>query len=122
MASVQPLPDLIPYAAADFCQFVSPGTLLLSARNQGGSDAGSSLTRVIFDLRGPTAAEFVDTVTPGIAAGSTIPLNINIPASCLNASNSNPTPCDLVITVDSGGSVTESNESNNSVSATCTFR
>ena len=120
VASVQPLPDLIPYAATDFCQYVS-GTLQLNARNQGGSAAGSSLTRVIFDLRGPAGAEFVDTVTPAIAAGSTVPVHVNIPTSCRNVSNSNPTPCDLVITVDSGGSVTESNESNNAVTASCTF-
>ena len=76
---------------------------------------------MIFDLRGPAGAEFVDTVTPAIAAGSTVPVNVNIPTSCRNVSNSNPTPCDLVITVDSGGSVTESNESNNAVTASCTF-
>ena len=121
VAAVQPLPDLIPYASTDFCQFSSAGTLLLNARNQGGSSAGTSLTRVIFDLRGPTGAEFVDTVTPGLAAGSTVPINVTIPTSCRNISNSNPTPCDLVVTVDAGGSVAESNESNNSVNATCTF-
>jgi hypothetical protein len=120
VASVQPVADLIPYAATDFCQYVS-GTLQVSARNQGGAAAASSLTRVVFDSRGPAPAEFVDTVTPGIAAGSTLPLNVNIPSSCRNVSNSNPTPCDLVITVDAGGSVTESNESNNSVTAACTF-
>jgi hypothetical protein len=119
--AVSALPDLIPHALADFCQFTSGGTLLLNARNQGAGAAAGSLTRVVFDLRGPVGAEIVDTVTPAIGAGSTVPLNPVIPASCRNATNSSATPCDLVITVDAGGSVAEANESNNLVTAACTF-
>lgn len=108
------LPDLVVEGRADNGSFTNScaydsGTHMLTLRiaNRGRTDAQASTTRFAF-----TVGAAIDTSTGTIAAGSTNPLGpVTVPNECLGGT------CLITVTVDSGGSITESNEDNNV--ATC---
>lgn len=99
-------PDLIPLPIAGFCR---DGSVVVTLRNQGPSDADSSTTTVTF-----AGAGSVQLPTPGIEGGRIASLPpLTIPAECF-APN-----CFFQVIVDSNNDIDESDETNNSVDETC---
>ncbi len=99
-------PDLIPLPAAGFCR---DGSLVVTLRNQGPSDADSSTTTVTF-----AGAGTVPIPTPAIEGGRIASLPpLTIPAECF-APN-----CFLQVIVDANNDIEEIDENNNSVDVTC---
>jgi len=99
-------PDLIPLPAAGFCR---DGSVVVTLRNQGPSNADSSTTTVTFAGAGSTQLP-----TPAIEGGRIASLPpLTIPAECF-APN-----CFLQVIVDSNNDIEETDESNNSVDVTC---
>ncbi len=99
-------PDLIPLPAAGFCR---DGSVVVTLRNQGPSDAESSTTTVTF-----AGAGSVQLPTPAIEGGRIASLPpLTIPAECF-APN-----CFLQVIVDSNNDIEEIDENNNSVDVTC---
>lgn len=109
--SSQGLADLIPVPNPDpsinFCR--RDGLkLTITVKNQGGTDAPASVTRVAFSQGGT-----VSVPTPPISAGGSVDITVQIPAGCFSPD------CGFRITVDSTGLVPESNEGNNTGSGSC---
>lgn len=103
------LPDLVPVPDENgfFCK-LKDDCLIVTVRNQGGSGAGPSTTRVDFGNFGVT-----ELPTPPLAPGASVDLCFTIPRGCFNPD------CDFRITVDVYDNVAESNESNNYAQGTC---
>jgi Concanavalin A-like lectin/glucanases superfamily/CARDB len=102
-------PDLIPVPdpKLGFCRRKDL-KLTVTVKNQGNAGAGPSTTMVDFGAAG-TAAQ----PTPALAAGASVDLTFDIPASCFHGD------CHFKITVDSSGQVVESDETNNTASGVC---
>ena len=99
-------PDLIPLLAAGFCR---DGSVVVTLRNQGPSDADSSTTTVTFG--GGTSVQLP---TPAIEGGRIESLPpLTIPAECF-APN-----CLFQVIVDSNNEIQESDETNNNAEETC---
>ena len=99
-------PDLIPLPVAGFCR---DGSVSVTLRNQGPSDADSSTTTVTFAGGGS-----VQLPTPAIEGGRIESLPpLTIPAECFAPS------CFFQVIVDSNNDIEENDESNNSVDETC---
>ena len=99
-------PDLIPLPQAGFCR---DGTVVVTIRNQGPSDAESSTTSITFAGGGT-----VQLPTPAVEGGRIASLpGVTIPAECF-APN-----CFMQVVVDSGGDINESDENNNTAEETC---
>jgi hypothetical protein len=102
-------PDLIPVPdpKLGFCKRQDL-KLTVTVKNQGSGPAGPSTTRVDFGGAG-TASQ----PTPALAPGASVDLVFDIPAACFHGD------CHFRITVDSGGQVDESDETNNTASGVC---
>lgn len=91
-----------------FCKTDAQGRLLINVTNGGSVPAPASVTVVTFDPGGN-----VEIPTPSVAVGSSVTLPVQIPAACFNPD------CDFRITVDSKGTVSEGNETNNTAGGSC---
>ena len=99
-------PDLIPLPVTGFC---NDGSVVVTLRNQGPSDADSSTTTVTF-----AGGVSVELPTPAIEGGRIESLPpLTIPAACFT-----PT-CFFQVIVDSNNDIEERDETNNSVDETC---
>ncbi len=99
-------PDLIPLPVAGFCR---DGSVVVTLRNQGPSDADSSTTTVTF-----AGGRSVQLPTPAIEGGRIESLpSLTIPAECF-APN-----CFFQVIVDANNDIEESDETNNSAEETC---
>jgi len=110
--TVLALADLLPVTTPTCSS--SGDILAVNIRNQGSATAGSSFTRVYFD-NGSTGATFVDRLTQSLPANTTANLTFTIPSSCW-VSN-----CSIQVVSDNLNAVQESNEGNNTATATCDF-
>ncbi|PVE22764.1 hypothetical protein DC522_19140 [Microvirga sp. KLBC 81] len=114
------LPDLIPVPKADrpyppeaFCRIKDRG-LLITVRNQGEASADASVAEVLFTHVNASVVR----PTPPLSPGNEIDLHFAFPPNgCTGGLES----CPFRITVDQGGTVTESNESNNTALGSCIF-
>lgn len=99
-------PDLIPLPAAGFCRDAG---VVVTLRNQGPSDARSSVTTITF-----AGADSVQVATSSVEGGriTTLP-PVAIPTACY-APN-----CFFQVIVDSNDDVDESDEGNNTAEVTC---
>lgn len=99
-------PDLIALPAAGFCRDQG---VVVTLRNQGPSDADSSVTTITF-----AGANSVQVATSSVEGGriTTLP-PVAIPAACY-APN-----CFFQVIVDSNDDVDESDENNNTAEVTC---
>lgn len=103
------LPDLVPVPDENGSYCIrDEGTLLVTVRNQGATDAGPSETRVNFGSHGIAVRN-----TPGLPAGNDVTLEFPIPRGCFDSD------CEFTIVVDAADDVVESNESNNVASDVC---
>lgn len=93
-----------------FCRRNAQGQLLVKVRNQGGSDAPATTTRVVFNNAVPA-----DVSTPAVTAGGSTELTINIPNACFDASNN----CSFTLGADAADAAAESNETNNNAAGLC---
>ena len=84
--------------------------LRIVVRNQGGGDAGPSVTQVDFDHNPP-----IQVPTPPVPANSEVQVEVKIPKGCFEGD----LPCNFRITVDATSVVAESDESNNTDSGFC---
>jgi hypothetical protein len=105
--------DLVPTepeGGVQFCKFVNNQLqAVVRVKNQGGAFAPASITKVDFFAFGS-----VNIPTPRLSPGEFIDLGpIKPPTGCFNPS------CQFRITVDSGNSVDESDEGNNSTIGVC---
>lgn len=98
--------DLVPLPAAGFCR---DDGVVVTIRNQGPSDAGSSTTTVTFAGGGS-----IQVSTPAVEGGriATLP-PVAIPAECFAPG------CFLQVIVDANDDVEESDENNNTAEMTC---
>jgi hypothetical protein len=104
-------PDLIPVPdeMGSFCRRDETGlNLIVTVRNQGGSDAGASTTEVDFFQYGK-----ISLPTGSLGVGTSTDLLFPIPLGCFDPN------CEFRITVDVLNAVAESNEGNNSASGIC---
>ncbi len=101
--------DLVPVPGPQgFCK-VADGKLVVTVKNQGEGNAAASATQVDFGTPNPSTIP-----TPAIPAGSSVDLpGIAIPGACYHPD------CSFTIKVDSGSTVPETNETNNTGSGTC---
>lgn len=117
--SIPALADLLPVTpTGSFCRttFVDDFfSLVVDVRNQGNAASVSSFTRAYFD-NGVSGATFLDRLTPGLPPTITAAVTFAIPSSCRVAA------CTVLIVADATLAVPESNEANNSVTATCDLR
>ena len=105
-ADLVPVPDSRP--GYGFCK-VADGKLVITVKNQGEGNAAASVTQVDFGTPTPSTIQ-----TPAIPAGSSVDLApIVIPGACYHPD------CSFTIKVDSGSTVPETNETNNTGSGTC---
>ncbi|MCX6556213.1 MAG: hypothetical protein NTW95_02085 [Candidatus Aminicenantes bacterium] len=105
------LPDLLPVSTASdgsFCPKPGTKTLSITIRNQGKVDAAASTTTVEFS---PVAS--VDVVTPAIAAGKEVTIQVTVPTGCYIPN------CRFKIRADSKLVIKEANEYNNDVLGEC---
>jgi hypothetical protein len=101
------VPALVP-GSDGFCATDREGRLLVAVANAGVGDAVASVARVRF-----AGGETVDRPTPAVRGGQTAVLEpIVIPLTC-------PGDCGFTIVVDSGDTVLETDEGNNSVEGLC---
>jgi hypothetical protein len=101
-------PDLVPRPGPNgFCRR-EDGVLIVTVCNQGSAPAGPSTTTVDF----PGHAS-VNVPTPAIPARGCVDVRADIPLGCFDPD------CEFRITVDSGGVVAESDETNNTASGRC---
>ena len=102
-------PDNEPVA---YCKFGGAG-LIVTIKNQGNDNAPSSVTSVIFHIRG--GGDVVRTInTPPLAAGASYSRDVPMPIGC------SAPDCPFNIVADSSSVVFESNENNNNVMGLCT--
>lgn len=105
-------PDLVPQPrrSRDFCVRDAEGRLVVTVKNQGESDAGSSITRVTFPK-----GQVVTVPTPAIRANESVQLSpIPIPSGCFDPD------CSFTIQVDSDDQVDEEfGEGNNTAQGVC---
>jgi hypothetical protein len=110
LADLVPVPD--PNPGTLFCRLIQEGPdkgkLLVQVKNQGSADAGTSTTKVEF-----SSGQIVSVPTPAILAGGSVDLHVAIPSNCFSPD------CGFKITVDSGDTVVESNEMNNTATGAC---
>ena len=103
-------PDNEPVA---YCKFGGAG-LIVTIKNQGNDNAPSSVTSVIFHIRGG-GGDVVRTInTPPLAAGASYSRDVPMPIGC------SAPDCPFNIVADSSSVVFESNENNNNVMGLCT--
>lgn len=102
-------PDLIPVPNKEgsFCKR-DGNTLIVTVKNQGTRDAGTSVTVVDFGRYGK-----VTQPTPSLAPNASVDLSFPIPRGCHDPD------CEFDITVDADDDVNESDEGNNTASGTC---
>jgi hypothetical protein len=109
-ADLVPIPKISSFDPPFFNFCVLDGErLLVTVRNQGVGDAEASTTTVQFSTGGP-----VSEPTSALAGLVGVDdLSFDIPVGCFTAD------CNFTITVDSDNVVSESSETNNSVSGRC---
>jgi len=94
-----------------YCNVDDSNNLIVYVENQGEADALTSMVQVQFDCIGGVQ-EFSASVGT-LAVGETKSVSFATPSAC-------PHPdCSFTITVDSGGDILESDETNNTVGGTC---
>jgi hypothetical protein len=106
-------PDLVPFnpnpqsGPAGLCRR-KDGKLVVTVKNQGAADAGSSTTMVDFANVGPASQP-----TPAITSGSSADVLFDVPGACFRPD------CGFRIVVDSGNEVDETDETNNTANGAC---
>jgi hypothetical protein len=116
--SIPPQPDLLPISIdGGFCRTTDATntTLRVQVRNGGNTaSAGPFITRVLFDSGATITSQ--DRLVPGLGTNTNEEVLFGIPDACRLAAN-----CNIQIIVDANNGVVESNESNNTVGASCRF-
>lgn len=116
---IYPLPAPASTPPEGFCQRNEQGKLLVRVYNQGGTKAGESTPRIVFDCGDPQCSNPIstDVTTPEILPGSgRNPLLVfDIPDECWDGNNN----CKFTIGVDVENAVLESNETNNNAAELC---
>jgi len=110
LSPVDLLPIIPPGSAVNsFCRRDAAGNLLLvTIKNQGTTDAGVSVTSVMF------GTQKISVNTPPVKAGESVELQFRIPGNCFDPD------CEFTINADSQNQIEEgSGEMNNIVNAVC---